>query len=102
MDYTDVAKDRDIEVCRKRYCPSFWKQLKPVIKRILSINLRVIVRTVRLFTAFPMQALFKFEIIRVKLLLFPSMTVWASIFKTAAIFIRCNKIFRMPIFAHIL
>jgi hypothetical protein len=57
---------------------------------------------VRLFACISMQALLDFEIIRVKLLFFPTVTKRAPILKGTAIFIRCYKVFSMPIFAHIL
>lgn len=62
----------------------------------------MIVRAVRLFTVITMKALFKLEVVRMKLLFFPTMTVWASIFKLATIFIGGNEMFGIPVLAHIL
>jgi len=54
----------------------------------------------RFFTIITMQTRLQFKIVRVKLLFFPTMTKWTSILKIAAILIRSNKVFSMPIFAH--
>ncbi len=55
----------------------------------------------RLLASVPVQALLQFEIVRVKLLLLPSMTVRASILQVAAIFIRGDKVLGVPILAHL-
>lgn len=56
----------------------------------------------RLLTAISMQALLYLEVVRMKLLLFPAMTVGTSVFVLAAILIGGNEAFGVPVLAHIL
>lgn len=101
MNHTDVAKYRDIKISRKRNCPCFRKIFKPASQGILSISFSVIVRTMRFLTSLAVQALFYFEIIRMKLLFLPTMTIRASIFILAPIFIWCDKSLCVPVLTHI-
>jgi hypothetical protein len=59
------------------------------------------VRTVGFLTGITMQTLLQFEIIWVKLLFLPAMAERASVFQVTPVFIRSNKVFRVPVLAHL-
>jgi hypothetical protein len=50
-----------------------------------------------LLTVITMEALFNFEIVRMELLLFPTMTKGTSVFLGASILVGSNEIFCFPI-----
>jgi hypothetical protein len=62
----------------------------------------MIVRTMRFFAPVSVKARFNLEEFRMKFLLFPSVRESAFVFKLATIFVRCDKVFCMPILAHFL
>ena len=68
---------------------------------MLPIGFVVIVRTMRLFAAVTMETRFHFEIVRMEFLFFPAVAVGAFVLKWAAILIRGDKVFSMPIVAHL-
>ena len=55
-----------------------------------------------LLTGITMKTKFKFEVVRMKFLFFPTMAKRTTILKWASILVRSNKIFCVPIFAHFL
>ena len=47
---------------------------------MFTVKVTVIIWTMRLLTIFSMKTLFDFEVLRMELLFFPAMTVWALVF----------------------
>lgn len=96
-----VSKDWNIKISWKRYCPCLWKHLKPILERILAIKFCVKVWTMRLFAVISVQTLLQFKVIWMKFLFLPTVTKRTSVLHATTIFIRSNKVFSMPILAHL-
>ncbi len=80
MDNTNIAEDRDVKVGWETDNSSLWEIFEPVSQLMLTVKVTVIVWAMRLLTIFSMKTLFDFEILRMELLFFPAMTVWALVF----------------------
>ena len=88
---------RHVVIRGESYDPCLGEDLKPLMKRLSSVTLIMIVGTMRLVALLSMLARIKLIVLRMILLLFPTVTLQASVLVWTAIFVVIDKLTRAPI-----
>ena len=68
---------------------------------MLSVDFVMVVRAMRFLAVISMETRLNLKVIWVEFLLFPAVTKWASVFRGTSIFVGSDKVFGVPVAAHL-